>query len=472
MIDTFDDLLNCVFGAGRSFEKLRDLSYGLLNCSGRATITGMITGAFKQFDDWSTYYRLFRRESLNMAQAFWRIFHLGVDQCLGSKYVVVHMDDTIIKKTGKNIPGTSWRRDPLGPPFHTNFIWGQRFIELALAIPAQLGIGPSRSIPIQFLHCPSAKKPKRNASEQELKHFKEEQKQKNLNTYGSTAVSNLRAHMNDHGMRDKQLVLCVDGSYTNAQILKKLPDQVSFIGRTRKDAKFNYPAENQSGVGRRKVYGNQLPTPEQIRQSDEYKWQNVDAWAAGKVHSFKIKVVEGFIWRKTGGDQKYRLIVISPLGYRKTKNAKVLYRRPAYLLCTDFDMSIQDTLQFYLWRWEVEVNIGEGKSLFGVGQAQIRNQRSSEQVPAFVTAIYSLLLLAQMKSNSHYQKKNLPRSKWYPKKHNSRITTGDLINKFKAQLYCRGSGISFSHFVNLQTHARSTRNRNMASTYSNFFARA
>jgi hypothetical protein len=44
--------------------------------------------------------------------------------------LIAHMDDTILKKTGKKISGTSWRRDPLGPPFQNNFIWGQRFLQI------------------------------------------------------------------------------------------------------------------------------------------------------------------------------------------------------------------------------------------------------------------------------------------------------------------------------------------------------
>jgi hypothetical protein len=36
--------------------------------------------------------------------------------------MVAHMDDTLLKKTGRHVPGTAWRRDPLGPQFKNNFI--------------------------------------------------------------------------------------------------------------------------------------------------------------------------------------------------------------------------------------------------------------------------------------------------------------------------------------------------------------
>lgn len=87
------------------------------------------------------------------------------------------MDDTIIKKTGKKIPGTAWRRDPLGPPFHTNFIWGQRFIQVSMALPISGDIGQSRAIPVDFHHCPTVIRPKKNAGQQEIIQYREENSQ-------------------------------------------------------------------------------------------------------------------------------------------------------------------------------------------------------------------------------------------------------------------------------------------------------
>lgn len=94
----------------------------------------------------------------------------------GKKQENSYMDDTIIKKTGKHIPGTSWRRDPLGPAFHTNVIWGQRFLQISLALPRQCEMGQSRAIPVDFHHCPTALRPKKNAGEYQLNQYKEEKK--------------------------------------------------------------------------------------------------------------------------------------------------------------------------------------------------------------------------------------------------------------------------------------------------------
>jgi hypothetical protein len=401
-----------------------------------------------------------------------KIFVKGVDLSPPCKYVVVHMDDTIIRKTGKKVKGTSWRRDPLGPPFHTNFIWGQRFIKLSLAIPHQQGIGPSRSIPIEFKHCPTAAKPKKKASEDEHKIYKEQLKQMNLNTYGSESIGSIRHTMDQSNMEDKKLVMCVDGSYTNGSIMKNLPENVCIIGRTRKDLRLSWPVDKQPHTGRRKIYGQDLSTPEEIRKSTQYDWVGVKAWACGKIHEFNIKEIKNVLWRKAGGNHRFRLIIIRPLSYRLTKNSKILYRKPAYLLCNDLDMDIQELLQFYVWRWEIEVNIGEAKSVLGIGEAQVRNNDPVQLVPAFLTAIYSLLHLAFIECTNINQVNWVPRAKWYPKKENKRITTGDLINIFKAQIHCKATGISFNHFVNTQICLQSAKNANNPNIYGRFYARA
>jgi hypothetical protein len=135
-------------------------------------------------------------------------------------------------------------------------------------------------------------------------------------------------------------------------------------------------------------------------------------------------------------------------------------------------MDIQDLLQFYLWRWEIEVNIGETKSILGVGQAQVRNAEPVQLVPSFLTAIYSLLHLAFIECQNCDKIDWIPRAKWYHKKKNKRITTGDILNIMKAQIYCKAIGVGFTHFVDMQESLRSAKNVNSPNIYGRFYNRA
>ena len=438
---------------------------------GKRTLTGMITASAHQFIDWSSVYRLFSRQRIDVSRCFDVARTNILKELTTQDSIVAHMDDTILKKTGLKVPGTAWRRDPLGPPFQTNFIWGQRFLQISMALPDQPGCCQSRAIPVDFHHCPTAKRPRRNDNQQQWQDYREQQKKLKLSKKGVERLKELRTRLDNNGAGEKQLIVSVDGSYTNEAVLKKLPKGVTLIGRIRKDTKLYLPAVNQVGIGRKKIYGQQLPIPEQIRQSDDYPWQEVDAWAAGRMHKFNVKVIRSLKWRSAGPNSTLQLMVIRPLGYRLTKSSKKIYREPAYLICTDNDLDIQKLLQDYLWRWEIEVNFRDEKTLLGCGQAQVRHQQSVELVPAFITAIYSLLHLAAHRSLKESNQNLLPRPKWYPKKEGQRHTTRDLINNIKAQAWVRSIGINFSGFVNSEIKSQSRKNNSNPCTSAMFYMR-
>jgi hypothetical protein len=438
---------------------------------GRRTLTGMLTASGKQFVDWSSSYRIFEKDRVETEKLFDVALRNGLQCSALDEMIVVHLDDTLLKKTGKKVAGTAWRRDPLGPPFQTNFIWAQRFVQISLAIPQGKGFCQSRSIPVDFCHCPSAKKPKPNATSQELKNFREQKRILKMSRQGVLRLQYLRKRLNDFGEQKKELVVSVDGSYTNATVLKSLPDGVTLIGRVRKDAKFYRPAEEQHQVGRRKIYGVRLPTPEQIRKSPSVPWQKVDGWAAGKLHTFNVKVVPGLLWRTAGQKHNLSLIIIRPLGYRLTKNSKILYRQPAYLIQTQSNQSLEKLLQAYLWRWEIEVNFREEKTLIGCGQSQVRTEKAIKNLPAFVTAIYAFINLAALRAFSNRTQKILPRPKWYPAKTEQRITGSEMINLFRCQYWLEKPHLNFSGFVRKEHYNQSLKKMSNPFTAAVFYAR-
>ncbi len=111
-------------------------------------------------------------------------------------------------------------------------------------------------------------------------------------------------------------------------MLKHLPERVTLIGRIRKDTKLYDLPQSQPQLGRKRTYGERLPTPEQIRQADKYEWQQVKAWAAGKEHEFDVKVIKNTLWRSAGLKHLMQLVIIRPLGYKLTKSSRVLYGSP------------------------------------------------------------------------------------------------------------------------------------------------
>jgi hypothetical protein len=424
------------------------LAHGLLSCTGRATITGMLIAVGRQFVDWTAAYQVFWGDRMNTDKLFEVATKVCLEQLSPRQLIVAHMDDTILRKVGKTIHGTGWRRDPLGPAFHTNFIWAQRFIQISLSLHDASDLhSQSRAIPVDFHHSPSVKRMAKNASVEDRAAFIISSKQQNLSRQGLARIKLLRTRLDEQGASTRPLFLSVDGSYTNATILKGLPAGVTLIGRVRKDATLNYLPESEKTKGRNRKYGDPAPTPEQIRQSDAFSWQEVTAWAAGKKHIFNVKVIRYLKWRTAGQAHTLQLVVVRPLSYRLKNNGKLLYRKPAYLVCSDNDLEIATLLQAYLWRWEIEVNFHDEKSTNGCGEAQVSNEISAVKVPQFVVAMHAFIHLADYILNKLKPDMVLPRAKWEQKNTRLRTSTNNILNNFRGCYVFEKLGKSFSDFV-------------------------
>ncbi|HZL45204.1 MAG TPA: transposase [Opitutaceae bacterium] len=411
----------------------------------RATISNLICLCGRAHLDWSADYRLYAKDRVDPALLFGHALqaihaHLHPEQPL-----IVAIDDTLVRKSGTKIHGVGWKRDPTGPHFQTNFVRGQRYVQLTAAWPGP--DGQARMIPVDFTHAPTPPKPPKKAPAAQWQDYKEKQKQQRLNVAALARIKALRSSLPD----SRKLVIAGDGSYTNAVILKGLPANTVYIGRIRKDVVLHARPGSAPATGRPPVYGVQLPTPEALRTDDTVAWESVEAFAAGKRHPFRVKTLGPVLWRKSGAPCPLRLLIVAPIGYRLRNGSRLLYRQPAFLLCTDPDMPLEEMLQDYLWRWGIEVNFRDEKTLLGTGHAQVRTVASTHNQPAVTVAAYSFLWLAalQLAESGHLPQHLLP-PKWRPTKTGEAapLHTGELLRALRCELWApQLSPESFSHFT-------------------------
>ena len=420
---------------------------------GRRTVSGMLMTSGRQFEDWTANYRLFSHRRCDTGTLFDVVRGGVVNQLSEKTPLVVAMDDSLFRKTGKKTSGVAFRRDPLSPAFNVNFVRGQRFLQVSAALPSGERSCPARMIPIDFCHCPTPKKPGKKAPEQIWKQYRREKKEANISLKGVDRFCALRKNLNnDHGGKNRMLIGTVDGTFTNSTVLKGLPKNTVLIGRIRKDAKLYFlPRPEAEGTrGRKPSYGKRAPTPEALRKDQSVSWRAVTAFATGKQHTFYLKTITPIKWRTAGAQHNLRLVVIRPLAYRLTKNSRVLYRQPAYLICTDPQLPLKQIVQFYIWRWGIEVNFRDEKSILGVGQAQVRNPESVERVPAFIIAAYGMMLLATRRAfgAGEHITDSLPKAKWRQNEKTKRASTQQLINHLRAELWGKAMGLdNFSGFI-------------------------
>ena len=177
----------------------------------------------------------------------------------------------------------------------------------------------------------------------------------------------------------------------------------------------------------------------------------MEAYAAGDRHLFEVKRMPAARW-KGSGKRTVQVVIVRPLAYRPRQGAKLLYRNPAYLLCSAPDLSIEKILQSYLWRWEIELNFRDEKTVMGVGQAQVRNARSVEIAPMLGVAAYAYLLLA---GTATAPTASLPPPKWQKREPEDRSTTQMMQNIFRAQLWNIAVEKNKTHFESKAATSRS-----------------
>lgn len=405
----------------------------------------------RQWEDWSAEYKFLSQERFDPSVVFGAVRRGVVSQLAPDAPLVVAMDDTTTRKAGRKIPGAGWKRDPLGPPFHTNFVWGRRFLQISALTPAGLEAAPGRAIPIDLFHAPSPKKPPAKAAPEAWDAYREEARATSLGRQAAGRLSALRAGMDADGEAGRPLWVCGDGGYSNRTVLRNLPPRTVMVGRVRSDAVMHPPPDPDAppARGRRRRYGTATITPEGVRQDGTIPWQTAPVYAAGKVHELRFKTVGPLLWRAAGPDLPMRLLVIAPLAYRPSKGSRLLYRNPAYLVCTGLDAPPEDVLKAYVARWDIEVNFRDEKQVFGLDEAQVRTEPGARLAPALAVGAYALLLLAATRAfGANGIPEALPAPKWRRRTTPLRASTRTLVNHLRFEMWSRTIGAgNFSHFA-------------------------
>lgn len=401
----------------------------------------MLAAGGKESEDWSAAYRIFEKERIKPKELFSPAIE-GILVNTGKHGpLFTMMDDTLVRKRGRKVSGANWKRDPLGPAFHTNFVWGQRYLQISAALPDFEVEGRARGIPLGFHHAPTPAKPRKNAQSEEWDEYRRQRELCKVSAVGAQRLAELRAQI-----PGRKIVCAVDGGFTNKEVFRTVPENTVLIGRIRRDAAlFKVPTESSGASrGRKRYYGDPMLTPEQVRQDEAVPWQKVSAFAAGKMHEFEVKAVTPVRW-KSSGDRDMLIVIIRPLAYRPHKGAKLHYRDPAYLICSDPRLPLEQLLQAYLWRWEIELNFRDEKAIIGVGEAQVRTPAAVQGAPAFVVAAYSFMLLAAHSAKVTSLSVSPP--KWFPQTPSNRCSTNSILSLFRSEYWGLGYGQKKSGFV-------------------------
>lgn len=149
LIESFDALfakLRPHFNRPETYERARALAISSLVTYGRHTITRLICSRARQLQDWSADYKFYSKREWDAQALFFEVLkHCDPHSHWPEDAVVMAMDDSLYRKTGKQIASVRTLRDPMSLPFHTNLIRGVRFIQASVLITHTRGEAPIRA---------------------------------------------------------------------------------------------------------------------------------------------------------------------------------------------------------------------------------------------------------------------------------------------------------------------------------------
>ncbi len=382
-----------VFCQNRTFERALSLLLGLLSAHGRRTLTRALAVEGRTQCDWAADYRLFSRAPWKTDDLFTGVLAQGMTYVPDDGFIAVQVDDTSLKKSSRAIAAARWLRDALSPPFRVNLKYGLRCLHLALDLPLYLQGQSARAVSVGFEIAPPAKKPGKRATEQDKAAYRKLKVQLSLPSKAVAALARLRTKLDALGYAGRNLLAVVDGGYTNKTVLRGLPNRVDIIGRVRKNLAIFSPAP----AGGRRVYGDRLPTPEEIRKDSTIPYREVRCHYGGAWRTLRYKEVTDVLWRRSGGRRRLRLFILAPTPYfAPGPGRRIHYRKPAYLITTDLTSSVKNLIQAYLDRWQIEVLHRDLKTGLGLGQAQVWSAIAVARLHSAVVAAYALLILSAL----------------------------------------------------------------------------
>lgn len=417
------------FTSKRSFDSARKYACAITGAFGlKKTLSNISISSGKLDEKPSAIYKFFSKLKWSQED----LFNPIIQNCLPyfkKGYIAIGVDDSKFKKTGKKIPGTGWHRDPMSPKFHVNLMWGLRFLQFSALVPLYDFFGvPCRAVPIRFIDAPPIKKPGKKASEKEKEEYIQAKMTHSLSTIFVNHVKKLREYLNSLGRASLRIIFVCDGSFCNTVCMTMSVAGTDILARCKKNAVLCFAA---NGEGRRQ-YSSKKFTPEKVRQDENIPYKEGEFFYGGKNRNIRYKEVLNVLWQRVTKLLRLRLIVIAPIPYEQ--GGRRNYREPGYLLTTDLITPAQELIQMYLNRLQIEYNFRDEKSVVGVGEAQVRNEKSVAKEPAFTVAVYSALLLASIMSHGDTydsERDLLPKWRKTPTRPSCRMLMKELYNELR-----------------------------------------
>ena len=403
-----DDVRFRIIFSAPSYRIFVALMIGWVLTVGKHTVSQVIlTMRLHESRHFATIYRFIRKGQWSVDWVSHCLFRMMVEILLAEGCeVVVVVDDTLNKHSGKHICGAGWQHDGSAPKQTKKTKqtgYGVCFVIIGLAIRLPKISDRVFCLPYaaRLWWPPKAKVKPENLSYKTKPEL-------------ALDLINLTHSWLEEGER---LRAVTDLAYCCETVLKRRPKGVHVTGRMKPgSALFGLlEAPAVRGRGRPRKKGNRLPTPAAMFQDPNLPWSGIKVSCYSKqirllVHQFKA------VWYHSAGEEAISVVLCrDPEG----KHSDTVF------FDTDVTASAQDIVQRYAARWSIEVTNRETKQLLGAADPQCRKESSVIRAPMFAYWAYSLVVLWFVRQFSTAKNLVADPAPWYTHKRN--FTFSDML---------------------------------------------
>lgn len=385
------------------------LAHGFLGRVGEHTITGMWQAA-----------RLAGRVHHARAHAFFSRGRWSTDQLglrlldfLIERFVpapeplLVAVDLTVFKRSGRKVYAARWLYDGAGPAKHRALRFGNGFVVLGLLVGLP-GLGERVwCLPVLFRLWLPGPPPRRRRQAPEARKTQPEL---------ARELIELIAARYPH----RQIHVVGDGAYA-ATAMRALPGTVTLTARVPINAVLHAYPDPPTGRGRPRKKGARLGSIRDLASAPDQDWQKTILTAQRAV---TLRTLLG-LWYPVWRSQPVQAILL-----REPDSTKLAVA----IISTDTTATPAELIARYAQRWSIENCFHDAKSITGVGQARNRTPRAvARTVPfGFLCQTIAIAWYALHGNPTHDVQRHRRTAPWYRTKHDPSMP--DILASLRREL--------------------------------------
>lgn len=381
----------------RIWERVQILVVGAILSPAERTVTAALRAVgLSEEKHFQSYHRVLNRAIWSSRETSRILLTLLVNAFALTGPLVFGLDDTIERRRGANIKAKGIYRDPVrSSQSHMVKASGLRWLSLMLlaSIPWAQRVW---ALPVLTVLAPS-----------ERYYEKKVRQHKKLTDWARQMLYQLR-----RWLPKRTLVVVTDSSYAVIELLSRmseLKNSICMIARFRLDAALYEPvAPSDKKIGRPRKKGKRLPTLETVLENEQTIWKKltIQEWYGEKQREVEI-CSNTAVWYHSG-------MPVVPIRWILIRDPKKKFKSQA-LLCTDLDISPEQTVTWFVRRWQVEVTFHEVRTHLGV---ETQRQWADLAILRITPALLGLFSLVTLLADVHARHKKLciQRTAWYDKK--------------------------------------------------------